>query len=93
MHPKRRPHTLLAAAIGTLWFAWPAWANHDLRQGLGDLFGPLSWGLYVIVPMPFLLVGIIAFRIWRAVRAQERERAKRDERPGGELPWPESRLN
>jgi len=84
----KRLSTLLLVAAGVCWLAAPAWANHDLRQGLGDLFGPLAWGLYVILPMPFLIVGIIAFRLWRSARKQKTREATE-----GEWPWPQSRLN
>lgn len=46
-----------------------AYAFHNLREGLSDLLGPTAWGIYLIVPVPFLIVGIIALLLHRASRA------------------------
>lgn len=50
----------------------PAGAFHTLRQGLSDLLGPTAWGLYVILPIPYLVIGFIVYRIYRAYRQQPR---------------------
>ncbi|MCI2430048.1 hypothetical protein LM602_08275 [Candidatus Acetothermia bacterium] len=43
-------------------------ASHDLRQTLSDIFGSTAWALYLLVPVPFLIFGLIAWRIYRAMR-------------------------
>ncbi len=43
-------------------------ANHDLRQTLSDILGPTAWALYLLVPVPFLIFGLIAWRLYRANR-------------------------
>jgi hypothetical protein len=43
-------------------------ASHDLRQTLSDILGPTAWALYLLVPVPFLIFGLIAWRIYRAMR-------------------------
>lgn len=69
----RRVRWALALTIWTLTvLSPPAGAFHTLRQGLSDLLGPTAWGLYVILPIPYLVIGIIVYRIYRAYRQQQR---------------------
>lgn len=48
-------------------------ANHDLRQTLSDILGPTAWALYLLVPVPFLIFGLIAWRLYRATWASKRQ--------------------
>ncbi len=56
-------------------------AHHRLRQDIDDLLGPLAWGMYLILPIPFLIIGSIAFLIWRAIRRESAD---------GKRPWESS---
>ncbi len=56
------------AATWALGGGLPALAHHRLRQDVGDLFGPGGWGLYLILPLPLLVIGVVAWRLRRAVR-------------------------
>ncbi len=47
----------------------PVQAFHQYRKGLDELLGPTSWGIYIVVPAPFIVAGIIGYLIWRAMRA------------------------
>ncbi|MCS6903471.1 MAG: hypothetical protein NZO41_04260, partial [Candidatus Bipolaricaulota bacterium] len=49
-------------------FSVEALAHHDLRQTLSDILGPMAWVLYLLVPVPFLIFGLIAWRLYRAKR-------------------------
>jgi len=53
-----------------------AWAHHDLRQGLTDLLGPNAWAIYLVVPVPYLLIGLLGYKIYRAVRASDPAQAE-----------------
>ncbi|GEM_PF-1215249 len=54
------------------------WANHTLRKDLTDLLGPTAWGMYFVLPIPFLVVGVIGLLLYRASRAA---RPRPEERP------------
>ena len=73
-------------ALGAI-VAWSesASAFHTLREGLSDLLGPTAWGLYLILPVPYLLIGFIVYRIYRAYRQQQRAES-RDPNPNGRVP-------
>ncbi|MCS6937057.1 MAG: hypothetical protein NZ610_03755 [Candidatus Bipolaricaulota bacterium] len=45
-----------------------ALAHHELRQDLSSILGPMAWVLYVLIPVPFLILGLIAWRFYRATR-------------------------
>jgi len=45
-------------------------AHHNLRKGVSELFGPTGWGIYLIVPVPFIVIGVIAWLLYRALRAR-----------------------
>ena len=57
-----------------------AWAHHDLRQEIGDLFGPNAWALHLIAFVPYALFGFLGYRIYRALRASTatKDRGKPD---------------
>lgn len=67
----RRWSWIAAAALWAV-VVWSesAGAFHTLRQGLSDLLGPTAWGLYIILPIPYLVIGLIVYRIYRAYRDQ-----------------------
>lgn len=60
-----------AAMLSLIFLAHPVYANHSMRQDVFNLVGPLAWGLYVMLPVPFLIVGTIGFLIYRSVRLQK----------------------
>lgn len=49
----------------------PAYAHHTLRKDVSDLVGPLAWGLFLILPVPFLIIGTIGFLLYRKKRLQQ----------------------
>lgn len=59
-------------------YVQPVFAHHRLRQDIDDLLGPLAWGMYLILPIPFIIIGAIAFLIWRAIRKETAD---------GKRPW------
>lgn len=70
----RRTVTLSLGAVIVL--SQPAGAFHTLRQGLSDLLGPTAWGLYIILPIPYLVIGLIVYRIYRAYRQGKRSESQ-----------------
>ncbi len=42
------------------------YAFHNLRQGISDMLGAAGWGFYMLLPIPFLVVGVLAFLLYRA---------------------------
>jgi hypothetical protein len=66
------------ALVSSLSSLQTAYAFHGLREELSDLLGPTAWGIYLIVPVPFLIVGIIALLLYRASRASISEDEPRD---------------
>jgi len=45
-------------------------AHHRLQKDIDEILGPLAWGMYLILPIPFLVIGSIAFLVWRAIRRE-----------------------
>lgn len=43
--------------------------NHTLRKGIDEILGPNAWGIYILLPIPFVLIVIIAFLLYRAFRS------------------------
>ena len=91
MNRRRRPIALIAGLLGLIsaLFGETAWAHHTLRKGLSDLLGPNAWALYLIVPVPYVLFGLLGYRIYKALRASDA--AQEDEvGPGGDS-WRDGR--
>lgn len=42
--------------------------NHDLRKDIFEALGPNAWGIYILLPVPFVAVGIIGYVLYRAWR-------------------------
>lgn len=57
------------AAMAVVLSGETTWAHHDLQKGLTDLLGPNAWALYLIVPVPYVLLGLLGYRIYKALRA------------------------
>lgn len=55
--------TLLA--IGIVFLPMKVYAFHNLRKGISDMLGPAGWGFYLLLPIPFLVVGVLAFLLYR----------------------------
>ena len=46
-----------------------AYAHPDLGKEFTELFGSFAWGLYLMVPIPFLVLGVIGYLLYRAGRS------------------------
>ncbi len=79
---RRFPWIATLAAWTILVLSQPAGAFHTLREGLSDLLGPTAWGLYIILPIPYLVIGLIVYRIYRAYREQQRSESYDPHRNG-----------
>jgi len=84
-----RPCFAYAAGLAGLFVALSggeAWAHHDLRQGLTDLLGPNAWAIYLIVPIPYVLFGLLGYGIYRrvqtsnALKSERKSKKERNER-------------
>lgn len=42
--------------------------HHDLRKDIYEALGPNAWGIYIILPIPFVALGIIGYLLYRAWR-------------------------
>lgn len=53
-----------------LWLAGPGptQAMHDLKADRDELLGPTWWGIFVVIPIPFIVIGLIGWLLWRASR-------------------------
>lgn len=74
----------LGAALALALALAPAsigYANHTLRKEITDVLGPTAWGIYLIVPVPFLVVGGIAWLLYRASRAAPPRPGRRSSAP------------
>ena len=60
----------VAVALGWLFMQAPeTQAHHTLRKEITDILGPTAWGIYFILPIPFLVVGVIALLLYRSSRS------------------------
>jgi TRAP-type C4-dicarboxylate transport system permease small subunit len=67
---RKRWDIVLGLALASSLSAWQtSYSFHSLREDLSDLMGPTAWGIYLIVPVPFLIVGVIALLLYRTLRA------------------------
>jgi hypothetical protein len=44
-------------------------ADHELRKSVFESLGPNAWGMYILLPIPFLALGVIGYFVYRAWRA------------------------
>jgi hypothetical protein len=44
-------------------------ADHELRKSVFESLGPNAWGMYILLPIPFLALGVIGYLVYRAWRA------------------------
>lgn len=63
----------LVGTVGMIWglVSVQALANHELRKGLTDLLGPNAWAIVLVVPVPFVILGLLAWRVSRALRSSD----------------------
>jgi hypothetical protein len=63
----------LVGAVGMIWglISVQAQAHHELRKGLTDLLGPNAWAIVLVVPVPFVILGLLAWRVSRALRSSD----------------------
>jgi len=48
-------------------------ADHELRKSVFESLGPNAWGMYILLPIPFLALGVIGYFVYRAWRASGSE--------------------
>lgn len=84
----RKRWGLTPAILFSLTLAWPhtAFAHPDSGQEFSELFGSFAWGLYLIVPVPFLVMGVIGFLLYRAGRNRNTASAPRSISPADPRP-------
>jgi hypothetical protein len=63
----------MSLAVITVFYTVPVFAHHTLQKDISDLLGPQAWGIYFVIPVPFLIIGTIAFLIYRSFKRAERE--------------------
>ena len=63
--------TLGALSSLTLGLSQVAYGHPDLGKEYSELFGSFAWGLYLMVPIPFLVLGVIGFLLYRASRSRK----------------------
>jgi hypothetical protein len=42
--------------------------DHDLRKDIYEVLGPNAWGMYIILPVPFVALGMIGYLLYKAWR-------------------------
>ncbi len=47
--------------------------DHELRKSIFESLGPTAWGMYILLPIPFIALGIIGYLLYRAWRASQSE--------------------
>lgn len=47
-------------------YRFVSFADHELRQGIFDALGPTAWGMYMLLPIPFVALGIVGYLVYRA---------------------------
>ncbi len=50
---------------GALGLSAVGYADHELRKSLFESLGPNAWGMYILLPIPFLVVGGIGYLLYR----------------------------
>ncbi|MCX8102913.1 MAG: hypothetical protein N3E42_00505 [Candidatus Bipolaricaulota bacterium] len=50
--------------------------DHELRKSIFESLGPNAWGMYILLPIPFIALGVIGYLVYRARRA-----SSSDEKP------------
>ncbi|HEY5596393.1 MAG TPA: hypothetical protein VIL47_03935 [Candidatus Bipolaricaulota bacterium] len=62
---------LTLGVLSSLMLGWSqaATAHPDLGKEYSELFGSFAWGLYLMVPIPFLVLGVIGYLLYRASRS------------------------
>ncbi len=48
-------------------------ADHELRKSIFESLGPNAWGMYILLPIPFIVLGVIGYFVYRAWRASSSE--------------------
>jgi len=78
MLKKRWPATLRLALIALV--AWTPVA-HAHGGAMADLGNPLARGLYVMLPIPYVLFGLIAWLLYRARHRQDAQTGDESHKP------------
>jgi|GEM_PF-5630356 len=78
MLKKRWPATLRLALIALV--AWTS-VVYAHGSGMGDLNSPLVRGLYVMLPVPYVLFGLIAWLLYRARHRQDAQTGDENHKP------------
>ncbi len=61
-----------------LMLSWVGYADHELRKSIFESLGPNAWGMYILLPIPFIALGVIGYFVYRAWRASEITPPSRD---------------
>lgn len=48
--------------------------DHELRKSIFESLGPTAWGMYILLPIPFIALGVIGYFVYRAWRAASDEK-------------------
>ncbi|MFN4219026.1 MAG: hypothetical protein ACK4HB_07090 [Candidatus Bipolaricaulia bacterium] len=54
------------------------YADHELRKSIFESLGPTAWGMYILLPIPFIALGVIGYFVYRAWRASDSTPPSRD---------------
>lgn len=76
--------TTLAIVLG---YSFAGYADHELRKSIFESLGPTAWGMYILIPIPFIVLGAIGYFVYRAWKASARNPEE------GPHPQPLSRLD
>lgn len=49
--------------------SWVGYADHELRKSIFESLGPTAWGMYILLAIPFIALGVIGYFLYRAWRA------------------------
>lgn len=61
-----------------LMLSWVGYADHELRKSIFESLGPNAWGMYILLPIPFIALGVIGYFVYQAWRASESTPPSRD---------------
>lgn len=61
-----------------LMLSWVGYADHELRKSIFESLGPNAWGMYILLPIPFIALGVIGYFVYWAWRASESTPPSRD---------------
>lgn len=45
--------------------------DHELRKSIFESLGPNAWGMYILLPIPFIALGVIGYFVYKVWRASD----------------------